>query len=172
MVWQRNEGLEQDEIIQNRFTAYLLSAVQRRKAQYIDTQLKTQHIAMLIEETLADDVFDFEKEIVRVLEAFEDFLQSNFFSEQDEQVHYKFFAYTDLENKCIIKSFDFFYEVIKNVHGFETGMLKIHEQYVKENEFKRKIYTDLGTTVIYLYRDDKDMLDAKLDYYLRNIERN
>lgn len=45
------------------------------------------------------------------------------------------------------------------------------EQYVKENEFKRKIYTDLGTTVIYLYRDDKDVLDAKLDYYLRNIEQ-
>lgn len=44
------------------------------------------------------------------------------------------------------------------------------EQYVRENEFKRKIYTELGTTVIYLYRDDKDMLDAKLDYYLRSIE--
>ena len=62
MVWQRNEGLEQDEIIQNKFTAYLLSAVQRRKAQYIDTQVKTQHISMLIEETLADDAFDLEKE--------------------------------------------------------------------------------------------------------------
>lgn len=45
------------------------------------------------------------------------------------------------------------------------------EQYVKENEFKRKIYADLGVTVIYIYRDDKDALDAKLDYYLRNFER-
>lgn len=44
------------------------------------------------------------------------------------------------------------------------------EQYVRENEFKRKIYQELGTTVIYLYRDDKDMLDAKLDYYLRSVE--
>ena len=43
------------------------------------------------------------------------------------------------------------------------------EQYVRENEFKRKIYTNLGITVIYLYRDDKDVLDAKLDYYLRNV---
>ena len=65
MVWQRNEGLEQEEIIQNRFTAYLLSAVQRRKAQYIDTQVKTQHISMLIEETLADDAFDLEKEALQ-----------------------------------------------------------------------------------------------------------
>lgn len=44
------------------------------------------------------------------------------------------------------------------------------EQYVKENEFKRKIYTDLGATVLYIYRDDKDVLDAKLDYYLSHIE--
>ena len=44
-------------------------------------------------------------------------------------------------------------------------------QYVKENEFKRKIYIELGITVIYLYRDDKDVLDAKLDYYLRSIEQ-
>ncbi len=43
-------------------------------------------------------------------------------------------------------------------------------QYVKENEFKRKIYIELGLTVIYLYRDDKDTLDAKLDYYLKNIQ--
>ena len=65
MLWQRNEGLEQDEIIQNRFTAYLLSAVQRRKAQYIDTQLKAQRISMLIEETTADDTFDLETEALQ-----------------------------------------------------------------------------------------------------------
>ena len=44
MVWQRNEGYEQDEILQNKFTAYLLAAVQRRKAQYIDSLMKAQQI--------------------------------------------------------------------------------------------------------------------------------
>ena len=65
MVWQRNEGYDKDDILQNTFTAYLLSSVQRKKAQYIDTQLKAQHISMLIEETLADDAFELEKEALQ-----------------------------------------------------------------------------------------------------------
>lgn len=62
MVWQRNEGYEQDDILQNRFTAYLLSAVQRGKAQYIDTLMKAQQTSTLIEETAMDSVFDLEGE--------------------------------------------------------------------------------------------------------------
>ena len=62
MVWQRNEGHEQDDVIQNRFTAYLLSAVQRRKAQYIDTLMKVQQTSTLIEETVIDTEFDLEGE--------------------------------------------------------------------------------------------------------------
>ena len=65
MVWQRNEGLEQDEILQNKFTAYLISAVKRRKALYIDTVMKAQQVSMLIEETIANDAFDFEKETMQ-----------------------------------------------------------------------------------------------------------
>ena len=62
MVWQRNEGHEQDDVLQNRFTAYLLSAVQRRKAQYIDTLMKVQQTSTLIEETVMDIEFDLEGE--------------------------------------------------------------------------------------------------------------
>ena len=62
MVWQRNEGHEQDDILQNRFTAYLLSAVQRRKAQYIDTLRKVQQTSTLIEETVMDTGLDLEGE--------------------------------------------------------------------------------------------------------------
>ena len=62
MVWQRNEGHEQDDVLQNRFTAYLLSAVQRRKAQYIDTLMKVQQASILIEETVIDTEFDLEGE--------------------------------------------------------------------------------------------------------------
>ena len=62
MVWQRNEGHEQDDALQNRFTAYLLSAVQRRKAQYIDTLMKVQQTSTLIEETVMDTGFDLEGE--------------------------------------------------------------------------------------------------------------
>ena len=62
MVWQRNEGHEEDDVLQNRFTAYLLSAVQRRKAQYIDTLMKVQQTSTLIEETVMDTEFDLEGE--------------------------------------------------------------------------------------------------------------
>ena len=65
MVWQRNEGYEQDEILQNRFTAYLLSAVQRRKAQYIDSKVKEQQVSALIEERAIDKTFDLEQEALQ-----------------------------------------------------------------------------------------------------------
>ena len=62
MVFQRNEGYEQDEILQNRFTSYLLSAVQRRRAQYIDEEVKVQKISSLMEERAMDTSFDLEEE--------------------------------------------------------------------------------------------------------------
>ncbi len=61
MTWQRNEGREQDEVLQNKFTAYLLSAAQRRKALYIDTLVKAQQISHLIEETAMDSTFELEQ---------------------------------------------------------------------------------------------------------------
>ena len=65
MTWQRNEGREQDEVLQNKFTAYLLSAVQRRKALYIDTLVKSQQISHLIEETAMDSTFELEQEALQ-----------------------------------------------------------------------------------------------------------
>ena len=62
MVWQRNEGKEQDDILQNRFTAYLLTAVQRKKALYIDAAMKSQQISSLIDEIAMDSSFNLEKE--------------------------------------------------------------------------------------------------------------
>ena len=65
MTWPRNEGREQDEVLQNKFTAYLLSAVQRRKALYIDTLVKAQQISHLIEETAMDSTFKLEQEALQ-----------------------------------------------------------------------------------------------------------
>jgi DNA-directed RNA polymerase specialized sigma24 family protein len=65
MALQRNEGREQDEVLQNKFTAYLLSAVQRRKAQYIDSLMKSQQNTTLIEETAMNITFDLEQEAMK-----------------------------------------------------------------------------------------------------------
>lgn len=62
MVWQRNEGHEKDDVLQNRFTAYLLTAVQRKKALYIDAAMKSQQISSLIDEIAKDSSFNIEKE--------------------------------------------------------------------------------------------------------------
>ena len=67
MVWLRNEGNNQDEILQNKFTAYLLSAVHRRKALYIDSRIKEQQISGLIEEATVDYSFDLDKEALKAL---------------------------------------------------------------------------------------------------------
>ena len=62
MVWHRNEGQHENDILQNKFTAYLLSAVKRRRALYIDTALRNQKLTEMIEATVTDDVFEFNSE--------------------------------------------------------------------------------------------------------------
>lgn len=66
MVIQRNKGKEQDEVLQNRFTAYLFSAVQRRRAQYIDEEVKAQKISSLMEERTMDNAFDLEEALSEI----------------------------------------------------------------------------------------------------------
>ena len=62
MVWHRNEGQDNDDVLQNKFTAYLLSAVKRRRALYIDTALRNQKLTEMIEATVTDDTFEFDSE--------------------------------------------------------------------------------------------------------------
>ena len=66
MVIQRNKGKEQDDVLQNRFTAYLFSAVQRRRAQYIDEEVKAQKISSLMEERTMDNAFDLEEALSEI----------------------------------------------------------------------------------------------------------
>lgn len=67
MIFQRNEGQEQDEILQNRFTGYLYSAVRRRRAQYIDEKIKEELASSLIDEIVIDSNFDLEEEALKSL---------------------------------------------------------------------------------------------------------
>ena len=60
MVWHRNEGHDNDDVLQNKFTAYLLSAVKRRRALYIETAMRDVKINEAIEGTVADDAFEYD----------------------------------------------------------------------------------------------------------------
>ena len=65
MVWHRNAGQDPDEILQNRFTAYLLSAVQRRRAVYIDAKVRECQNSSLDEKICEDRKFDLDREALK-----------------------------------------------------------------------------------------------------------
>ena len=70
MVWHRNEGKEPDEVLQNKFTAYVASAVQRKRASCIDSAMKSLQVSLLIEETVSDSMFDLETEALKEVPLF------------------------------------------------------------------------------------------------------
>lgn len=89
---------------------------------------------------------DFEKEIVRVLDAFEDVLSSDeAFFEKEKHAYLRLYMYNDIENKCIIKRFSFFYDEMETDYGFDSSVLAIRNEFVRE-----KI---IGSGVIYLCED-------------------
>ncbi|MCA5577282.1 sigma-70 family RNA polymerase sigma factor [Enterocloster clostridioformis] len=51
-MWQKNNGKSETDIIQNQFTAYLTTAVKRRKNDYIQQIDKRQQIESLTEDFL------------------------------------------------------------------------------------------------------------------------
>lgn len=48
-MWQRNNGIGESNILQNQFTAYLLTSVRRRKLQYLRSKMKLQEYEISIE---------------------------------------------------------------------------------------------------------------------------
>jgi len=103
MVFQRNEGQEQDEILQNRFTSYLLSAVQRRKAQYIDSKVKDQQASSLIEEKVIYTAFDLEQKALQGIPVYMRLQNEKLFyalSHLTDRERYVFFA-------CVLEEKDY-----------------------------------------------------------------
>ena len=49
-MWQKNNGKSETEIVQNRFTAYLATAVNRRRKDYLQQQARRQKIESLTED--------------------------------------------------------------------------------------------------------------------------
>lgn len=62
-MWQRNSGRGQDEKLQNRFTAYLVTAVHRRKKDYIYMKSRQRQFEHYLEDWpielgIESDIFD------------------------------------------------------------------------------------------------------------------
>lgn len=69
-MWQKNNGKSETEILQNQFTAYLATAVQHRRNDYIQqiTRLQqTEYVTDMIEDS---QKYDMEKDILSGLPLF------------------------------------------------------------------------------------------------------
>lgn len=61
-MWNRNHGQSEDEILRNSFTSYLMIAIQRRRKDYLQHQLRNLEITGLMDSIEADELFDIEEE--------------------------------------------------------------------------------------------------------------
>lgn len=48
-MWERNDGTGEANILQNQFTAYLGTAIRRRKARYLRSKIKLQQYEITLE---------------------------------------------------------------------------------------------------------------------------
>ena len=65
MIWKKYEDQTTDEVLQNRFTAYLTSAVSRRRAEYIDKLIQLQNQLNFNSANIVDKNFDVEEEVLK-----------------------------------------------------------------------------------------------------------
>lgn len=63
----RNAGKNKDEILKNRFTSYLTTAVQHRRIDYMQEQADRQVVSQLMDEVYYPESFDLEKEALKDL---------------------------------------------------------------------------------------------------------
>ena len=48
-MWEHNNGIDESSILQNQFTAYLCTAIRRKKIQYMRRKTRLQHFEILLE---------------------------------------------------------------------------------------------------------------------------
>lgn len=110
---------------------------------------------------------DFEKEIVRVLEAFDSFFESEKFTLIDHRVVFDFATYKGKEDKYILNSFSYFFERNESRNGIPTEMVKIKKEYVCEKIVGSGTYHLCEDEIISdLYKSLRELADL-LKLYLK-----
>ena len=66
-MWSRNQGQTADEILQNKFTAYVTRAVRRRKRDYLDKLNKYQEKMCTYEDVDIAEIVGIESEVIEGL---------------------------------------------------------------------------------------------------------
>lgn len=75
--WQRNNNQNESDILHNQFTKYLVTAVQRRKWDYINQQSRTVSIDNSLVLVLAEEMFCVDHYFLNELPALEDLENDN-----------------------------------------------------------------------------------------------
>lgn len=57
-----NNGQTEDEILRNRFTSYLMIAIQRRRKDYLQHLIRNMEITGLMDSIETDELYDIEKD--------------------------------------------------------------------------------------------------------------
>ena len=100
-MWHKNNGKSETEIMQNRFTAYLATAVQRRRNDYIQQLDRRRQIESLTEDFLFMPECSIEQDMflgLPILMQLEDSVLLQAFKELSERERYIFLERT-LEGK-------------------------------------------------------------------------
>lgn len=66
-MWQRNNGQNESDILQNQFTAYLMTAIQRRRDEYTRQMWKRLERECLTSEIQTEQGYNPEREILEEL---------------------------------------------------------------------------------------------------------
>ena len=94
-MWQKNNGKSETEILQNQFTAYLATAVQRRRNDYLQQMDRRQQIESLTEDFMFMPECSIEQDMLLglpVLMQLEDSALLHALRELSEREHYIFLA--------------------------------------------------------------------------------
>lgn len=94
MIWKKYEDQTRDEVLQNRFIAYLTSAVSRRRAEYIDKLIQLQNHLSFNSDNIPDKNFDVEEDVLKSFPLHLQIQNEDLFlsiAELSEQERYLFF---------------------------------------------------------------------------------
>ncbi|MCM1235789.1 MAG: sigma-70 family RNA polymerase sigma factor [Ruminococcus flavefaciens] len=94
-MWQKNSGKSETEILQNQFTTYLATAIQRRRSEYIQQAARLQQVEHMMETIYFDQGYDREEDLFYGLPLFmqlEDSVLLHALKEIDERERHIFLS--------------------------------------------------------------------------------
>lgn len=63
-MWQKNDGQNESDILQNRFTAYISAAIQHRRGTYMVQAIRQQQLEILTENPVSSGNYDILEDIM------------------------------------------------------------------------------------------------------------